>query len=233
MLALIASTAGSAIVSADVVFYTDFTDELGGSTTTVAPATGTFDDAKANPGTFYKSKAGVLFTSDLKAPNWPTPPDTIGAGAARIGFAYQDDFQLRLALDDTWSAFSNYTFTVRYRAWTIDGVTTGSETGKLSLAIGTFEGAALWLASTNDTNVGSAGWTTATLAISGADIAANSSDGNQIVMRLQNNAVSTANTAAWVDTIELSAQAIPEPGTIGLVSLFGGAVLLIRRRFMI
>ncbi len=70
----------------EALFETDFSDVLGDANY-VAPKTGGFAAAKANPGSFYKRMDGVAFISDSHGKNWAPPPDTRGKGAARMGMA--------------------------------------------------------------------------------------------------------------------------------------------------
>ena len=186
----------------EVLFLSDFS-EVVDNRTYFEPRSGSFTEAKADPGTFYKSKDGVAFVSDSKTGNWAPPPETIGDSAVRLGFGYEDDFQLRLALPNNWSASSNYTFTVRYRAWPKSGHPSGSELGQLGMCIGVFDNGLEWLAAENNPAVQVGDWTTTTLEVKGMNIGVN--DGKQIVLRLQKKALGSADTAVWVDSIQVSA----------------------------
>ena len=219
---------GSATAQADILI--DYDDGVAGGGHDVEVLAGSFDtQTTAAPapweaiGTGVEQFAGNLGSGVGSANNYVAGWDSVANGQARAlaidtghtiaaGESYNMGFMWRDAFG--WSDAETVNLTVYY---TDDNLITGAATDIATLNSGVRVSAATWE-------------TEAATGLSGAGVVGKTLFARVDQSSTRNLSILTSNYSRF-DNVYL--EVIPEPATIGMVGLFGAALLFVRRKIMV
>ncbi len=213
--AILLATAGSLAASAEVLYYTDFSELLAGDADgKVLPPTAVFPALSASPDIWHKnsSAATVFFAAgDTTATLSTPPPGTTGNAAARIGDDTATAVYLHRVLSDVFAVDTDYDFSFATRLALMDSTAPEdlSAVGRLAFSVGYvnadgtlnsfFSSAAVTVS-----DVTAEGWEVGASQLAASAIPADAI-GKKIYLRLTHNSVNSTGYAVWVDHVQVDA----------------------------
>lgn len=213
--AILLGAACTLTASAEVLYYTDFSELLTGDADgKVLPPTAVFPALSASPDIWHKnsSAATVFFSAgDTTAVYSTPPPETTGNAAARIGDDAATAVYLHVVLSDVFAVDTDYDFGFATRLALMDSTSPQdlSAVGSLKFSVGYVNADG-----TLNSYFSSAGLTVPDISvdgwgIGGSQLAASAipadAIGKKIYLRFSHNTVNPTGYAVWVDHVQVDA----------------------------
>lgn len=191
-----------------------YTDNFSTSTIKAGTYAGVADDGK------WVRTGG--FTSIENA----VPDDGLNVGnELRVGYAALTDMTVPVAFT-LWDDTMNYTISASFRAFDAS-----PSTSSMNFIVARRNGSdVLGFISKNIATTVNQSWVTLTHTVTASEVTSLGIDGMRMVIRVQNNAANaTAGDLVYMDNLQITATAVPEPAQAGLLAA-GLFFFLARRR---